>query len=278
MDGITTYNEKSYRSASFTSDLSNADFKMHQFTDFSGSRKELKKCDFSYSTFTRVYFRKVKFIECDFTGAKFFDSNLRDAEFENCKFHYASFKFTLIRSSQVLKNLPEWPNVKIYLLQIHKANANSIGDTKAARLYLLEEIEANKEHLRRAIKRNEGYYSVKYSGFKSKIVVYYKSISLKVDNFLWGHGESLWKMFRNVIAFVLIVSVYQTLSTIELGNTSLIQSLKLLFGYVRSDIKIFVGVPNTYIESNLIIASLIFLRYLTLGLFIRILFNKFSWR
>ncbi len=172
MDKITQFTVKVNQNASFSSDLSGEKFQHQQFTDFSIHKKVIKDCDFSFAFFQRVYFRDVKFINCNFTGAKFFDSNLRDAEFENCRFNYAVFKFTIIRSKQVLNNLPEWANVRIYLLQNHKANANSLGDTKAVREYLLEEIDSNKEHFRNARKRSDWYHATKYKGFWIRCDIY----------------------------------------------------------------------------------------------------------
>jgi uncharacterized protein YjbI with pentapeptide repeats len=154
-------------------------------------KKEINNCNFSYAVFTRVYFKKVKFTNRVFTGAKFFDSNLRDAEFINCNFEYTIFKFTLINAREVLRNLPERPNVKILLMQNHKANANSLGNTRAVRLYLLEEIEASKEHLRRANKRNEAYYSEKYKHWKAKLDVWWRSKVLFVD-YLVCHENQCW--------------------------------------------------------------------------------------
>jgi hypothetical protein len=265
-----------HQNASFATNLETVSFQHQQFTDFSGHNKEIKKCDFSYAFFQRAYFRKVKFIECDFTGAKFFDSNLRDAEFINCKFPYAIFKFTIISSQQVLNNLPEWPNVRIYLLQNHKANANSFGDIKAVRTYLLAEIDSNKEHLRRARKRTEGYYATKYRGFWIRARIFWKSALLYVDDLSWGHGESPWKIARNVVVVILGLSVVQAISRYDSSQT-LPSLLHNFWRILKSDIKTFVGITVSDV-GDMAKVILILLRYLTLGLFIRVLFNKYSWR
>jgi hypothetical protein len=278
MPHINQHQPQVFKDASFQQSETGANFKMHQFTDFSGVDKEFIKCDFSYSTFTRVYFKKVNFIQCNFTGAKFFDSNLRDATFQNCKFHYASFKFTMIDSKQVLSNLPDWANVKSNLLQLHKANANSLGDIKASRAYLLAEIAASKEHLRKAIDKSDGYYSLKYKSWQSQLQVRWKYFLLSMDDFIWGHGESPWRIIRNVIAYFLLLSIIQTIFKDDSGGRTFADNFRILFEYFKLDIKTFLGVPNTKLESDFIIGSLILLRYVTLGLFIRILFNKYSWR
>jgi hypothetical protein len=265
------------QNSSFASNITGVDFRHQQFTDFSGHNKEITNCNFSYAFFQRAYFRKVKFVNCDFTGAKFFDSNLRDAEFTNCKFPYSIFKFTLIRSNEVIQNLPEWPNVRINLLQNHKANANSFGDSKSSRLYLLLEIESSKEHLRRARKKEDGYYATKYKGWRNTIDIYWKSLIIYIDALLWGHGESPWKIARNIIIVIAAISLFQALSKTSAENLSIKQFASQFFNFTWEDLKTFVGVTANEV-SDFIKVVLILFRYLTLGLFIRILFNKYSWR
>jgi hypothetical protein len=276
-DNIIKHTVVVNQNSSFASNLMDIDFRHQQFTDFSGHNKEITRCNFSYAFFQRAYFRKVRFIECDFTGAKFFDSNLRDAEFIKCKFPYSIFKFTLIRSREVIQNLPEWPNVRITLLQNHKANANSLGDSKSSRLYLFLEIESSKEHLRRARKKEDGYYTSKYKGWRSSIDIYWKSFIIYLDDILWGHGESPWKIARNVIILIALFSFFQTLSIASAENFPLKQCVAKFLNYMWEDLKTFVGVTAKEV-SDFTKVLLILFRYLTIGLFIRILFNKYSWR
>lgn len=277
MPDIINYVVTMNSNASFGSDLRDKDFKHQQFTDFSGHNKKITNCDFSYTVFQRAYFRKVIFENCDFTGAKFIDSNLRDAEFINCKFPYAIFKFTLIRYTEVVKNLPEWPNVRIILLQNHKANANSFGDSKSSRLYLRLEIESSKEHLRSARKKNDGYYKTKYGGFWRSAEVFWKNFVIYIDDLLWGHGESPWKIARNAALFILMIAIIQTLRLPEMTKISFWELRESFISFIWSDFKVFVGVPADQVSDKFKVA-LILLRYLTLGLFIRVLFNRFSWR
>lgn len=262
---------------SFSTSQENMDFSHHQFTDCSGYEKVFTKCNFSYCLFQRAYFRKVKFIECNFTGAKFFDSNFRDADFEHCKFPYSIWKFTLIQQKQVLNNLPEWPNVKVLLLQNHKANANSFGDVKAVRAYLSEEIEANKEHYRRAMQRNEGYYSKKYSKRGQWFTAFRKYYGLKLDNLIWGHGESPIRVLLSIIFLILFTAILQSYFSDNIGTNSLKQGLSAFVTYSINDLKAFIGIQSVDVN-DIAKGVLTVFRYVALSLFVRILFNKFSWR
>jgi len=271
---IEQYQVKENKYASFNEDVNGASFQHQQFIDFSANGKTLINCDFSYCVFQRVYFKKVKFINCNFTGAKFFDSNLREAEFETCKFHYSLFKFTIVNSIQVLKNLPEWPNAKVLLLQNHKVNANSLGDVKASKRFLLEEIDANKEHWRRAIAKKETYYSTKYPGFRNWFIARYNYYKLVVDNIIWGHGEAPWKIILNLLVVLLIVSLFFSFSV----STNFATFTIAVWENFKASLKVFLSIQQHLITSNTSIAIIVLARYLSLGLYIRIMFNKYSWR
>ncbi|MBV8252326.1 MAG: pentapeptide repeat-containing protein [Chitinophaga sp.] len=262
---------------SFSEDQIDEDFSHFQFTDCSAYEKVFTRCNFSFCVFQRSYFRKVRFIECNFTGAKFFDSNFRDANFERCKFHYSIWKFTLIQQKQVLNNLPEWPNVKVLLLQNHKANANSFGDVKAVRAYLSEEIEANKEHYRRAMLRNEAYYSSKYSKVGQKLTAIRKYYGLVIDNVIWGHGEKPLRVLFSIILLILLTAILQLVFSDNIEKNTLEGSFSGFMAYCANDVKAFIGIQGADV-SDFVKGSLIIFRYVAFSLFVRILFNKFSWR
>jgi hypothetical protein len=94
---------------------------------------------------------------------------------------------------------------------------------------------------------------------------------------LWGHGESPWKIARNVVITILFLSIFQTLFKEGIWNGYAQNFIWELLKFVKNDAKIFVGITIEDINDFSKIV-LILLRYLTLGLFIRILFNKYSWR
>lgn len=271
---IKEFKVRTFQNARFEEDnIVNLKFQHCQFIDFSGHNKQITNCDFSYTFFNRVYFNDVVFNGCNFTGAKFFDSNIRDATFINCKFHYAIFKFTLLKTDNILANLPEWPNAKTFLLQNLKANANSFGDTRSARKFLLSEIDSTKEHLYRARKKSETYYAHKYSGLGPTIEVYWKSFWLLVDKLAWGYGTAPWRIVLNVLIVFIVLAFIQTISAFN----SVQDIASNYWLYLKENIKAFLGMDANNIDGEYI-AVLILVRYLTLGLFIRILFNRYSWR
>ena len=116
--------------------------------EMDGADLTFEHCDFSYSVIERSYFRNAKFIRCNFIGAKFIDSNFRSVLFDRCDFRYVSVNRTILPVQQVLKSLPEWPNVRRELLQQLRANCVSLGETSLLNVLIEKELEAERDHWR----------------------------------------------------------------------------------------------------------------------------------
>ena len=61
------------------------------------------------------------------------------------------------------------------------------------------ELQATEIHLHKAWRSNESYYRKKYSG-PSRVGALIEWTSFKVLDFIWGNGESTWKLLRAVLA------------------------------------------------------------------------------
>lgn len=267
-----------------TETISERDFKHTLFKDIDGKEKTFRNCDFSYCVFIRAYFRKAKFKNCKFIGSRFYDCNFRGAELTECDFDYAQFKDTLIASYEVMQNLPKYPNQKRDLMQFHRVNAESIGDFEAIKIYVRAELEATREHWRKARIRSDRYYKDKYPGVKNYFKACFKSLYLLLDWIIWGHGEYPGKLFRSIL--VLLVG-YAVWIFFQIGgiaeNTTIAQIGILIWDSVIVGISIFLGTPSVSDEYLLKIswgtkAIIVLTRYVSLGLFISALFRQLSKR
>src|SRR5207244_4269570 len=123
----------------------------------------------------------AKFIRCKFTGCRFQECNFRGARFTQCDFKYSSFDKTVVPHKELIACAPEWPNVRKDLMQVLRVNAETLGDVEAQRGYIREEMEARREHLRRARARREQYYIDKYSGAGNWVSIRWQSLLLWID-------------------------------------------------------------------------------------------------
>ncbi len=269
------------KNVSFPVEVSDKLFIRSHFVDVGAKKTVFNNCNFSHSIFTRTYFRDAKFIDCTFIGARFYDCNFRHAELTRCDFKYATFKDTIIPVGEVIANLPEWPNVKRELLQSHRSNAQSIGDADAVKIYIREEMTALREHYRRARERKEKYYADKYAGVARWIEVRWRSFSLWLGWVIWGYGEYPGHLLRFTSVSILLLSLVVFLQSGTLSeNTTLSQIGSALWEGLKSTILIFLGLPQTdYASIHWSITTIIVLfRFIIFGLFISVLFRRFSKR
>jgi hypothetical protein len=173
----------------------------------SGKGAIFEDCDFSYSVMTDCYFHGARFVNCKFTGSRLFRCNFREAKFEGCDFRYVDANETKISAREVIKNLPDYPNIARDILQVMRRNASSLGDVRDARSLVVGELNQRKEHLRRAIRGQGRYYKTKYGGFWQKVRLVVELTLLKLDSFVWGHGEKIWKMIFPILLLVLTSSI-----------------------------------------------------------------------
>ncbi|WP_434729887.1 pentapeptide repeat-containing protein [Rhizobium binae] len=252
-----------------------------QLIDVSGKKQVYEEVDFSYSIFTRGYFHQAEFRACNFTGARFVDCNFRNATFADCNFSYSDFTGCRIETDEVLRNLPDQPNVRRELLQILRKNALSMGDVAAGRAFVIAELAAKKEHLRRAWKQEENYYKKKYGGFRNQSLVLAKRIGLWLDGFLWGHGEKLWNL---PIAVIAILAVFSAISSatwaFSLSDPSVSQLIIMFKSFMIYYISLFLDAPYRDSLPHIVVLDwiVVIFRYVSLGILVSGLFRWLSHR
>ncbi|KGD95706.1 pentapeptide repeat-containing protein [Rhizobium sp. YS-1r] len=277
---IKQYEPRIFRSQKLI-DVKGSAFSHAQLFDVSGKKQVFEQVDFSYSVFTRGYFHQAEFRACDFTGTRFVDCNFRNATFEECNFSYCDFTNCRIETDEVLKNLPDRPNVRRELLQIMRKNALSMGDVAAGRAFVIAELAAKKEHLRRAWKQDENYYKKKYGGFRKQSIVLIKRMGLWLDGFLWGHGEKLWNLPISAIAILAAFSVISSaIWASALVDPSISQVIGTFNSYMIYYVSLFLDAPYKDSLPHVVAIDwiVVIFRYVSLGILVSGLFRWLSHR
>ena len=257
--------------------FSNQKWAKRRFKDTNGLKGKFIDCDFSFSIFEYAYFRDAEFTNCQFVGCKFIDCNFKSAKFYRCDIRYAQFHRSLLDAKELVAALPSDPNVRKDGLQNLRANASEIADYASQRLFVLEEIAATKDHLRRIIWGTDSYYKRKYPTILPKLEAAWKLFWLGVSGFVWGNGEQPGNILISGATFLLALtlvnfwSVYPHVEwTQSLGGLRLLQYTVSLFLDVPTDQKYsgFLGVDY----------AIAFMRYIYIGLYISVLYRKISHR
>lgn len=183
----------------FKSKLLNLGLKNSVFSTCSITQTEIEKC----------YFRYAQFINVDFTGSKFIDCDLENAKFNSCNLRYVTFRNCKLNLKEILGCLPSESNLRIALLKELRMNQLSLGDNKSADELLIRIHDTEKELLLERVKCNTSYHRGK-EDFISRTVALFDFLMLQLNDFIWGYGLKLSRLFRSalIIIFMFAVLIY----------------------------------------------------------------------
>lgn len=261
--------------------IENQDFKNSVLEDVDGKEVAYVNCDFSYSIVVRGYFHKSRFENCKFIGTRFVDTNFRTATFELCQFSYSDFNRCLISVPQMLANLPTFANVRWELLHNIRANMRAIGDARHESDLVWQEIDTEIEHWRAIVRSQGGYYG-KYSR-KERWLARLRHSRLLAERYVWGHGESLFRLAGATMMALAILGVMNAVGGIgDLGGASINSMSKYWLNSFLFIGSLFIDLPNVNSQdvANSPVTSIlaVLLRYVSIGLAVPILYKSIAKR
>ena len=255
----------------FEEDVDGDSYINRLFVRLVAKKVRFSNIDFRYCIFDAAYLRNCTFDSCDFTGCRFINSNLHGTSFNGCKFDYATFDKSFIDSDILDSGCPGPENLRLKFARTLRINYQQIGDAKSANKAINIELHATEDHLYKSWKSKESYYRHKYKGLK-RLCAFSEWLEFKTLDLIWGNGESTWKLFRAVLAVLVLISA---VDVFKYGNTELISnyfqsfilSPQILLGVLKPD-----HYPALYL-------TLIFLvRLVMFGFFMSIIIKRFNRR
>lgn len=271
---------KTIEKSSVKGEVEGRDFKHYQFIDIGAREVEFINCDFSYAVIERSYFYKARFTNCKFVGARFHGCNFRSATFTMCDFRYAYFSETVVTAKEIINNLPDWHNIRMELLRVLRVNAASVGDYRSEKLLIKEELNAEREHLRRARVLKEQYYTKKYKSTPKRVEIWFRSVLFWLDGVLWGHGENFLAPVASTLMLIALTAGYIAFqkegASLQSVNDAFSswgrEFFTVLFAFLDVD-------TNTLFGSHPYICSVVVLvRYVFLGLIVAALYRRVAHR
>lgn len=252
-------------------DVKDSEYQHHLFLRLGAKGKKFTKVNFRYSIFDTCYLRDCVFDTCDFTGCRFISTNLNGASFSGCKFDYATFERTTVDSAILNTECPPYENLKMGLARTLRVNYQQLGDAAGANKAMNVELHATETHLYKAWRSNESYYRKKYSGLK-RLHTFLEWFRFKILDFIWGNGESAWKLVRAgvllllIIAFIDAVMFRNPLEVQDYGQ-AILAAPQIFFGTLTPP-----NYPKPYLT------AIVCARIVALGFFISILIKRLSRR
>lgn len=250
------------------SDCISEDYSNKLFIRLVAKGKRFENVDFKYSIFDSSYLRNCVFDSCNFTGCRFISVNFYGSSFTGCKFDYATFERTIIDSDILDVGCPGWENLKMKFARTLRMNFQQIGDTKAVNKAIKIELDATEVYLYKAWSSNESYYRRKYQKWK-RARMFLEWVIFKILDFIWGNGESTYKLLRTAILFLLTMSIIDILCFNRSSNyqNSLIEIPSIFLGILS---------PANY--PALYLSLIVFVRLVIMGFFMSIIIKRFNRR
>lgn len=254
-------------------------FSTHLFVRAVAKNIIFENIDFSKTYFENSYLKDCRFILCNFEGAKFTNSNLSGSYFKDCNFDYATFEKTFV-DDEIFECAPKWHNLRYKFARSLKLNYASIGDYMKSSKAVTIELEATKKHLKDSWLSGEEWYKLKYGGVKRRSEQFRKWLAVSILDFLWGNGESLWRLVRFNILIFFALTIYHIVkksvnNAFEIIDVFLIKIPANYFG-----ISIFDSNRNNYFEyyPTGLSLTLVITRLICFGLLMSIIIKKYNRR
>ncbi len=247
-------------------------FPDHLFQRLVAKEVTFEGVDFKYTIFDTCYLRKCIFQDCNFTGCRFNASNLYGSTFSGCKFDYAVFERTIVDPDILDTGCPGPENLRSKFARSLRINFQSLGDADAANKAIRVELAATQEHFWKGWKSTESYYRRKYTGWL-RVKMFLRWINFKLWDYVWGNGESLWKLGRAVAFVLLFMSLVDVLLTGKDSGRAV--------SYFQSCLHapaVFFGIKSPEEYPELYLAIIVAIRLVMMGFLLSIIIKRFNRR
>lgn len=226
-----------------------------------------KEVVFKQAILSNCYFRNCTFIRCDFTGTQIKECYLKGSSFEACQFRYTTWEKTQLDEEFLDRCLPPEENLARDLVRSLRVNFSQIGNYDAVNKAAAIEVKLTGQHLFNAAYSKQTYYRSlpKYNGL-SRLRYIWQHFRWKMLDYLWGNGESLFRVLLSGFIFVVLAAILlATLSANMKFADALSLSILSFWGMAQP-------LPAAFV------VSLTVARFFLFGLFMAILVKRLSRR
>lgn len=242
-----------------------------QFIRLVAIKRSFTRVDFRFSTFDACYLRDCHFDSCNFTGCRFLTTNLHGSNFSGCNFEYTTFEKTFVDPSILDTECPSRENLKARFARTLRVNYQQLGEVDAVNKAMMIELQATETHLRKEWQSNESYFRKKYRGWR-RARSFANWLKFKLLDFIWGNGESAWRLARFVVIVLFLMTAY---------DVTLLRDPDRVSSYLSTFVampEVFLGVraPPEYSKGYLALVTVA--RLVLIGFFLAIVVKRFNRR
>lgn len=215
------------------------------FATMGFKNNSFKDCQFKYCTFINCYFRNASFVDVEFTGCNFYDCNFDGTSYNNCDFRYAKFKDCFINYDDFKCCLPKEDNLKRKLCMNLSIESLKSGFEDEYKKYYFEEKDATERYNYEIFLRRQPYYKNKYNSWEAFLALIQLIIG-KINKCLWGYGEKLTTLLKNIFLIILVFSIiYCLFGEVYLINDNTLPIKLNFFDSIYLSICKFTNLPSS---------------------------------
>lgn len=255
----------------FANDVADVGFVNYLFIRLVAKGRRFRNVDFRYSVFDACYLRNCVFDSCNFTGCRFVSTNFHGSSFTGCQFDYASFEKTDIDDDVLSSGCPATENLKMRFARSLRINYQQLGNAEAANKAIEVELDATEVYLHKSWRSNESYYRKKYTREK-RVKQFFRWLTFKTLDLVWGNGESTYKLLRAVVVVQIAIAIVHVGA---FGDSTL----------VANYLKAIVDAPSTFLGTAvppeyppLYVSALQFVKLVFFGFFMSVILKRFNRR
>jgi len=150
-------------------------------------------------------------------------------------------------------------------------NYQGIGDYESVNKAIKIELKATRDHLFESWNSKKTYYRKKYKGF-GRVKMFIRWVFFKLQDYIWGNGESPIKLIRTGIALWLLISLFDTLFYRCPNSVS-----DYWHSFLLSP-PIFMGLNKPSNYPDLYLTTITIIRYIGFALFTSIIIKRYNRR
>lgn len=219
----------------------NLEIKHSTFANIGLYKSKFIRCKFQQCVFIECYFRYAELQYIDFTGCKFIKCNFGSTKIENSTFMYASFEQCYIKYDILKFNFPLIENNLTWKLCLNmERECLNIGDASDADKYFWAAKNAADRNLKDIILLRNTYERDRYN-IINQCKAFYRLVLSKLNRFVWGYGESIYKLIRSSFLVIILYAVfYYKSSALQPSHVS------NLYESILFSLQIFFNLSPTY--------------------------------
>jgi len=168
------------------------------FVNVSFKRTTMERNRFVDCLFINSYFRRTTVAGCTFTGCRFMNCDFPKISLSGSRFQYCRFQGCYITYSQLKLNMPSEPNLREEITHNLSVETEKMGFYAESAAFRWDEILCHEENLSLAMRGATEWYREHYD-LPSRIKSGFKLASSKLNRHLWGYGERVWILIRNLL-------------------------------------------------------------------------------